>query len=122
MSPEKSSEDHIVAVSDWNACYNSPENLLVISCAVSTTDATANITGIGLMVNDAEGRALAPFYNSASSGSEAVYPAVNLPPHKLKVGDGAWAVVQGECQGQHFFFETRTHDCHLLGLSRTEIG
>lgn len=105
MSPEKSSADQIVAVSDWNACYNDPENLLVISCAVSTSDVSANITGIGLLVNDAEGKTLVSFYNSSSSGSEAVYPAVNLPPHKLKVGDLVWAVVQGECSGQHFFFE-----------------
>lgn len=105
MSAEKSSESHIVAFSDWNACYNSPENLLVISCAVSTTDASASITGIGLLVNNAEGKTLASFYNSSSAGSEAVYPAVNLPPHDLKVGDPVWGVVQGECGGQHFFFE-----------------
>lgn len=105
MSSEKTSENHIVAVNDWTACYNSPENLLVLSCTVSTTDGSADITGIGLLVNDAEGNTLASFYNTSSSGSESVNPAVNLPPHDLKVGDSVWGVVQGECSGQHFFFE-----------------
>ncbi len=103
MSTNRSNE--IVTVSDWNACYNSSDNLLVISCTVSSADASSSITGIGLIVNDAGGATLASFYSGLSSGSEHVYPAFNLPPGQLNVGDLVWAVVQGECGGQQFFVE-----------------
>jgi hypothetical protein len=94
-----------MTVSDWNACYNSADNLLVVSCSVSSADASPTISGIGLIVNDSAGTTLASFYNGLSTGSEHVYPAFNLPPGHLNVGDAVWAVVQGECEGQHFFVE-----------------
>ena len=103
MSTNRSHD--VVTVSDWNACYNNSDNLLVISCTVSSSDAAQSVTGIGLIVNDAGGTTLASFYNGMSSGSDQVYPAFNLPPGNLNVGDAVWAVVQGECGGQHFFFE-----------------
>ena len=103
MSTNRSND--IVTVSDWSACYNLPDNLLVVSCTVSSTDASNLITGIGLIVNNAEGRTLASFYNGMSAGSEHVYPAFNLEPGQLHVGDAVWAVAQGECGGQHFFVE-----------------
>jgi len=105
MTTSKSSGGDIVTVSDWNACYNSNENVIVLSCTVSSADGTASITGIGLLVNDSEGLTLSSFYNSASSGSETVYPAVNLPRGNISVEEAVWGVVQGECQGKHFFFE-----------------
>jgi len=105
MPANKSSDSDIVTVSDWNACFNSSDNLIVISCTVSSADSSATITGIGLIVNDAEGSTLASFYNSSSSGSETVYPAFNLPPGTLSVGDAVWGIVQGGCDGQHFLFE-----------------
>ena len=103
MSTNRSND--IVAVSDWNACYNIPDNLLVVSCTVSSADGSQLITGVGLIVNNAEGATLASFYNGMSSGSEQVYPALNLEPGSLHVGDVVWAVTQGECEGQHFFVE-----------------
>ena len=103
MSANKSTDS--VTVSDWTACYNNADNLLVISCTVSSADANQSITGIGLIVNDAEGTTLASFYNGMSSGSEHTYPAFNLPLGNLNVGDSVWAVAQGECGGQHFFVE-----------------
>ena len=99
------SSNDTVTVSDWSACYNIPDNLLVVSCTVSSADASHLITGIGLIVNNAEGATLASFYNGMSSGSEQVYPAFNLEPGPLHVGDAIWAVAQGECAGQHFFVE-----------------
>jgi hypothetical protein len=105
MSTNKPSNTEVVTVSDWSACFNSSDNQLVISCTVSSADSSASITGIGLIVNNAEGSTLASFYNSSSSGSETVYPAFNLPPGHLNLGDSVWAVVQGECHGQHFFSE-----------------
>ena len=95
----------IVTVSDWTACYNVPDNLLVVSCTVSSAAASHLITGIGLIVNNAEGATLASFYNGMSSGNEHVYPAFNLEPGPLHVGDSVWAVAQGECGGKHFFVE-----------------
>ena len=103
MSTNKSNA--IVTVSDWSACYNIPDNLLIVSCTVSSADASQLITGVGLIVNNAEGATLASFYNGMSSGSEHVYPAFNLEPGPLHVGDAVWAVAQGECGGQHFFVE-----------------
>lgn len=78
MSTNRSND--IVTVSDWNACYNSSDNLLVVSCSVSSADASPTISGIGLIVNDSGGTTLASFYSGLSSGSEHVYPACNLPP------------------------------------------
>lgn len=99
------SSNDIVTVSDWSACYNIPDNLLVVSCSISSADASHLITGIGLIVNNAEGETLASFYNGMSEGSEHVYPAFNLEPGSLHIGDGVFAVAQGECGGQHFFVE-----------------
>ena len=103
MSTNRSND--IVTVSDWSACYNIPDNLLVVSCTVSSADANHLITGIGLLVNNAEGATLASFYNGMSSGSEHLCPASNLEPGHLHVGDTVWAIAQGECAGQHFFVE-----------------
>jgi len=105
MSTNRSSHHDVVTASDWQACYNSSDNLLVVSCTVSSADSGASITGVGLVVTDAEGSTLASFYNSFSSGSETVYPAFNLPLGKLSLGDAVFGVVQGECGGQHFFLE-----------------
>ena len=103
MSTKRSND--IVTVSDWSACYNIPDNVLVVSCTVSSADANHLITGIGLIVNNAEGASLASFYNGMSAGSENVNPSFNLEPGPLHVGDVIWAVAQGECGGQHFFVE-----------------
>ena len=100
-----SANSNVVTISEWNACYHIPDNLLVVSCTVSAADARHSITGIGLIVNNAEGRTLASFYNGMSSGSEHVYPAFNLEPGSLNVGDAVWAVAQGECGGRHFLVE-----------------
>lgn len=108
MTPKDSSDNEIVTVTDWVACYNSGENVIALSCTVSSAVSSppmASITGVGLIINDADGNTLGSFYTSLSSGNESVYPAFNLPPGKLKVGDGIMGVVQGECDGKHFFFE-----------------
>ena len=105
MSTNKSSDNDVVTARRWQACYNSSDNVLVVSCTVSSADSGASITGVGLVVNDAEGSTLASFYNRFSSGSETVYPAFNLPLGTLSIGDAVFVVVQGECSGQHFFIE-----------------
>lgn len=105
MTTNRSSNGEIVTVSDWNACYNSGDNIIVVSCTVSSADGSASITGVGLLVNDSEGCTLSSFYNSSSSGSETVYPAFNLSPGQLSVGQVVWGVVQGECGGRHFLIE-----------------
>ncbi len=105
MTTSRPSDGDIINVSDWIACYNSGDNVIVVSCTVSSADGSASITGIGLLVNDSEGSTLSSFYNSSSSGSETVYPAFNLPPGNISVDDSVWGIVQGECNGQHFFVE-----------------
>lgn len=103
--PEKSSSSEAATVSDWVACFNRNDNLIVLSCTVSAADSTASITGVGLILNTSEGMTLASFYTGLSGGSETVSPALNLAPAGLVDGDSVWAVAQGECDGQHFFLE-----------------
>jgi hypothetical protein len=95
-----------VTVSAWSACYNSESDIIVLSCTVSTSDSSATISGVGLILNDKDGKTLASFYAELSGGCESVEPALNLPPGELKDGDGVGGVVYGEAQGQHYFIET----------------
>ena len=95
----------IVKVSDWNVCFNSNDNIIALSCTITTIDSSATITGVGLILNDGRGNTLASSYVGSSGGSETASPALNLPPGNLKVGDSVAAVATGECGGHHFFFE-----------------
>lgn len=101
----KARGNELVTVTNWTACYNSGDDTIVLSCTVATADASATISGVGLILNTADGTILASFYTDSSGGSETVNPALNLPPGELKVGVTVWGVVSGECQGQHYFFE-----------------
>jgi len=94
-----------VAVSGWNACYNSGNGVLSLSCTVTTSDSSAAISGVGLMLNNSQGSTLASTYDELSNECESVTPALNIPPGGLKVGDTVWGVVSGEASGQHYFFE-----------------
>jgi len=94
-----------VAVTGWNACYNSGEGVISLSCTVTTSDSSAAISGVGLMLNNSQGSTLASTYAELSNYCESVTPALNLPPGGLKVGDMVLGVVSGEAQGQHYFFE-----------------
>ena len=103
----KATGNELVKVTNWTACYNSAENIIALSCTVATSDATATISGVGLILNTSDGVTLASSYTESSGGSETVNPALNLPPGGLEVGGTVWGVVSGECQGQHFFFEEK---------------
>lgn len=92
---------NVVEVSDWQACYNSSDNEIVVSCKVSTVDAKATITGAGLVLVNREGQTLSSFY-SEFDGSTTVDLALNLPPSGIKVGDSVMGVASGEADGQHF--------------------
>jgi hypothetical protein len=96
-----------VAVSDWNACYNSGEGVISLSCRVTTKDSSAAIAGVGLILNTSQGSTLASSYAELSNNCESVTPALNLPPGGLKVGDTVWGVVSGEVGDQHYFFEQK---------------
>ncbi|MEK6282448.1 MAG: hypothetical protein AABN95_18975 [Acidobacteriota bacterium] len=102
---EKPSRTEVVSVTDWVACHNSNDNFIVLSCTVTSADSSAGITGVGLILNTHDGTTLASFYTALSSGSEIAYPALNLTPGEVSVGDNVSAVAQGEWNGQHFFFE-----------------
>ena len=102
---EKDSGKAHVTVSDWNACYNKEDDVIALYCTVTADDRGATISGVGLILNNAEGRTLGSSYNELSGGSESVTPALNLPPGGLGVGDTVWGVVSGEVQGQHYFIE-----------------
>jgi len=96
-----------VAVTDWNACYNSGDGVISLSCTVTTSDSSAAISGVGLVLNNSKGLTLASSYTELSNDCESVTPALNMPPGGLKVGDIVWGVVSGEAQGQHYFFEQK---------------
>ena len=94
-----------ISVSQWNACYNSGDGVIALTCVVNST--STNISGVGLMLNSDEGATLASTYVELSGNSESVSPALNLPLGKLNVGDTVYGVVSGEANGQHFFFEEK---------------
>ena len=103
----KTSGNELVKVTNWTACYNSADNIIALSCTVATADASASISGVGLMLNTSNGATLASFYTGLSGGSETANPALNLPPGGLAVGDTVWGVVSGECDLRHYFFEEK---------------
>ena len=94
-----------VVVTSWNACYNSGEVVMSLSCTVTSSDSSAAISGVGLMLNDSRGITLTSTYAELSNDCESVTPALNIPPGGLKVGDTVRGVVSGEARGQHYFFE-----------------
>ncbi len=102
---EQPSKTEVVSISDWVVCHNSDDDFMVLSCTVTSADSSAGITGVGLILNTHDGTTLASVYTAMSSGSEIAYPALNLMPGQLSVGDNVSAVAQGECNGQHFFLE-----------------
>lgn len=102
---KKATGNELVNVTNWTACYNRADNIIVLSCTVATSDASATISGVGLMLNTSKGMTIASSYTESSGGSETVNPALNLPPGGLEVGNTVWGVVSGQCQGQHYFFE-----------------
>lgn len=102
---DSSSTAEPVTVSDCVACLNSGDNVIVLSCTINTVDSSDGITGVGLVLNSSAGEELASIYVDMSSGSKSASPAINLPVGKLNEGDGVLAAAQGECNGQHFFFE-----------------
>ena len=94
-----------VRVSEWNACYNSGDGVIALTCVV--TSSSADISGVGLMLNTGAGATLASTYFELSTNSESVTPALNLPLGSLSVGATVHGVVSGEANGQHFFFEEK---------------
>ena len=94
-----------VKVSEWVACFNTNDDNIVLSCTVTTSDESASITGVGLILNTGAGKILATSYTTLTSGSASAYPSINLPSGDLGLGETVNAVAQGECDGQHFFFE-----------------
>ena len=96
-----------VAVTEWNACYNSGDGVISLSCAVATKDSSTAIGGVGLVLNNSQGSTLASTYTDLSNGCASVTPALNLSPAGLKVGETVWVVVSGEVNDQHFFFEEK---------------
>ena len=97
--------DDLVNVSDWSACINSGDSMLVLSCKVTTTDSSATIGGVGLILNTADGTTLASIYTELSGGVESATPALNVLPGNLTEGSGIIAVVSGEVGDHHYFVE-----------------
>jgi hypothetical protein len=94
-----------VRVSEWNACYNSGDGVIALTCVV--TSSSADISGVGLMLNSGAGATLASSYFALSTNSESVTPALNLPLGSLNVGATVYGVASGEANGKHFFFEEK---------------
>ena len=96
-----------VTASDWNACFNTSDGMIVLSCTITTNDGSDNITGVGLILNSSAGEAIASCYAESSAGSASVSPSINVPPSGLNVGDSVLAAATGEAGGEHFFFEEK---------------
>jgi len=96
-----------VAVTGWNACYNSGDEVISLSCTGTTSDSSAAISGVGLILNNSKGSTLASTYAELSNGCESVTPALNIHPYGLQLGDTVYGVVSGEAQGHHYFFEQK---------------
>jgi hypothetical protein len=94
----------LVTVSKWQACYNSGEGVIVLSCTVTTRDSSATISGAGLIFNNRAGATLGTSYTEFA-GSESVNLGLNLPPGGIRIGDSVTGVVTGEVKGQHYFIE-----------------
>ena len=94
-----------VKVSEWVACLNINDNNIVLSCTVTTSDESASITGVGLILNTGAGITLCTCYTTLTSGSASANPSINMPAGDLAEGSTVNAVAQGECDGKHFFFE-----------------
>src|SRR5436305_1861946 len=92
-----------VTVSDWSACYNSGEGVIVLSCTVRANSGA--ISGVGLILNTGGGVTLASSHVELSGNCQSASPGINLPPGNLKVGDSVTGVLDGEANGQHFFIE-----------------
>src|SRR5262245_16963956 len=101
---ESASRAHLVAVSNWQACHNSGDDCIVLSCTVTAVGPSASISGAGLILNDGAGETLGTCY-AEFSGSQSVNLALNLPRGSLKVGDAVMAVANGEADQQHYFVE-----------------
>ena len=94
-----------VTAGNWDACYNSGDSTMVLSCTVTTNDSTPTITGVGVLLNNQAGHTVGAGYTELSNGTSSATPSLNLPPGSLQVGDAVTAVLTGEANGQHFFFE-----------------
>ena len=81
----------VVAVTNWKACYNSGDEMIVPSCTVTTNDSSPSITGAGLILNNNLGTILASTYSELSNGSASVSPALNMPPAACELGQRSWA-------------------------------
>ena len=99
-----STSGRLVTVSTWQACYNSGEGVLALSCTVTAVEPGATISGAGLILNNGAGETLGTAY-AEFAGSESVNLALNLSPGNIKVGDSVTGVVDGEVRGQHYFIE-----------------
>jgi hypothetical protein len=97
----------LVTVTDWNACYNSGDDVIALSCTVAANDSSATISGVGLILNNSKEMIIGSFYTEFSGGVESATPALNLSPSGIAVGDTVWGVVSGEVQGKHYFIEQK---------------
>ena len=101
--PGMASEGGLVTVSNWNACYNSGEDIISLSCTVTAINSSATISGGGLILSNSQGKTLCSSYNEFS-GTESANLALNLPSNGLGVGDTVSGVVSGEVGKEHYFF------------------
>jgi hypothetical protein len=94
-----------VTASDWNACFNESDGMLVLSCTLTTDDGSDHITGAGLVLNTSAGETIASCYTNCSGGSSSVATSLNALPSGIAVGDSVLAAATGEANGEHFFLE-----------------
>ena len=99
--------DASVSVSNWNACFNSNDNILTLSCRITAEEGKETMSAVGLILNDGDGKTIASMYVELAENNSLASPALNVPGDGLAVGGQVVAAVSGEADGQHFFFEQR---------------
>lgn len=98
------SANHLVTINDWQACINSNDGIVVLSCTVTAVDSGATVAGAGLILNNSGGEVVGSSY-AEFTNSNSMNLSLNLPAGDIKVGDSIAGVASGEVQGQHFFIQ-----------------
>lgn len=104
--PKDRAARNVVEVTNWQACYNSGDNEIVLSWKVSTLDVKATITGGGLTLVNRAGKTLSSFYSQFDTSRTAEL-ALNLAASGIGVGDFVMGVASDEADGQHYFEEKK---------------
>jgi hypothetical protein len=97
-----------VTVTDWEACYSSATGQLSAYCTVTCNNSGDNITGIGLVVYNANGTTMycLQYSNGMSGSSIATSVGTNL--YTTSMGNQVLCIVYGWTQNSGNYFVSDT--------------